>query len=74
MLERHVGVQAASDCAMDYGLALLVQQLDEALFGADGALDALVGAVEVAHDGSLFGYGWTKQGYSQELIRIQAES
>ena len=56
-LEGDVGVEAASDGLVDGGLLLLGQQLDQSLLGADVALDAAVGVVEVADDGALLGEG-----------------
>ena len=50
----NVGVQPSRNCLVDDGLALLFQQGDEPLFGADVAADELVGVVDVADDGGLF--------------------
>src|SRR5665648_450637 len=61
-LEADVGVEAAGDDAVDDGLLLLLQQLDQLLFGADVAPDPPVLVVEELHDGGLFGEGW--EGYS----------
>ena len=52
------GVEAAGDGAVDDGLLLLLQQLDQLLLGADVASDAPVRVVEEADDGGLFGEGW----------------
>ncbi|WP_245618570.1 hypothetical protein [Methanogenium cariaci] len=54
-LEADVRVEAAGDSLMDDGLLLLLQELDQLLFGVDGAPDAVVGVVEEADDGGLFG-------------------
>ena len=54
-LEPDVGVEAAGDGAVDDGLLLLLQQLDQLLLGADVAPDATVHVVEEADDGGLFG-------------------
>ena len=48
-------MEPSGDRLLDDGLALLFQQGDEPLFGADVAVDELVGVVEVADDGGLFG-------------------
>ena len=48
---------------LDDGLALLFQQGDEPLFGADVAADELVGVVEVADDGGLFVEWWKVDTY-----------
>ena len=55
--ERRVGVEAAGDGVVDDDLALLFQQGDESLFGADVAGNAVVGVVEVADDGGLLVWG-----------------
>ena len=57
-LEADVGVEAAGDGAVDDGLLLLLQQLDQLLLGADVAPDPPVRVVEEADDGGLFGEGW----------------
>ena len=57
-LEADIGVEAASNGAMDDGLLLFLQQPDELLLAADVAADAFVGVVEIADDGGLFGEGW----------------
>ena len=49
--EVNVGVQTSCDCLVDNALSLLFEQGDEPLFGADVAVDELVGVVEVADDG-----------------------
>ena len=56
-LEADVGVEAAGDGAVDDGLLLLLQQLDQLLLGADVAPDPPVRVVEEADDGGLFGKG-----------------
>ena len=56
-LEADVGVEAAGDGAVDDGLLLLLQQLDQLLLGADVAPDAPVRVVEEAGDGGLLGEG-----------------
>ena len=56
-LEADVGVEAAGDGAVDDGLLLLLQQLDQLLLGADVAPDPPVRVVEEADDGGLFGPG-----------------
>ena len=57
-LEADVGVEAAGDGAVDDGLLLLLQQLDQLLLGADVAPDPPVRVVEKADDGGLFREGW----------------
>src|SRR5690606_30526489 len=57
-LEADVGVEAAGDGAVDDGLLLLLQQLDQLLLGADVPPNPPVRVVEEADDGSLFGEGW----------------
>ena len=47
-------VETLGDRSLDDSLTLLFQQGDEPFFGADVAVDELVGAVEVANDGGLF--------------------
>ena len=54
-LEADVGVEAAGDGAVDDGLLLLLQQLDQLLLGADVAPYPPVGVVEEADNGGLFG-------------------
>ena len=56
-LEADIGVEAAGDGAVDDGLLLLLQQLDQLLLGADVAPDPPVRVVEEADDGGLFGRG-----------------
>jgi hypothetical protein len=51
-------MEAAGDDAVDNGLLLLPQQLDQLLLGVDVAPDAPVRVVEEADDGGLFGEGW----------------
>ena len=53
-LQPHIGVKAPHDSLVDDGLALLLQQGDELLLGADVAVDEVGGVVEVADDGVLF--------------------
>jgi hypothetical protein len=48
------------DGAVDDGLLLLLQQLDQPLLGADEAPDLAVGVIEEADDGCLFGGRWEK--------------
>ena len=55
------GSRAAGDGAVDDGLLLLLQQLDQLLLGADVAPDPPVHVVEEADDGGLFGEGWDRQ-------------
>ena len=57
-LEADVGIEAAGDGAVDDGLLLLLQQLDQLLLGADVTPDPPVRVVEEADDGGLFGEGW----------------
>ena len=57
-LEADVRVEATGDGAVDDGLLLLLQQLDQLLLGADVAPDPPVHVVEEADDGGLFGEGW----------------
>lgn len=52
-LERHVGIKPPRHGLMDDGLLLLLKQLDELLFGADIAFDALVCVPEELDDGGL---------------------
>ena len=66
-LERSVGVEPARYGLVDDGLALLFQQGDEPLFGADVGVDELVGVVEVADDGSLFFRGRCNAGQVFEI-------
>ena len=54
-LETDVGVEAAGDGAVDDGLLLLLQQLDQLLLGADVAPDPPVRVVEEPDDGGLLG-------------------
>ena len=56
-LEADVRVEAAGNGAVDDGLLLLLQQLDQLLLGADVAADLAVGVAEEADDGGLFGEG-----------------
>ena len=53
-LEADVGVEAAGDGAMDDGLLLLLQQLDQLLLGADVLPNPPVRVVEEADDSGLF--------------------
>ena len=59
-LEADVGVEAAGNGAVDDGLLLLLQQLDQFLLGADVAPDAPVGVVEKPDDGGLFVRRWNQ--------------
>src|SRR5690606_33958971 len=56
-LEADVGVEAAGDGAVDDGLLLLLQQLDQLLLGADVPPNPPVRVIEEADDGGLFGEG-----------------
>ena len=56
-LEADVGVEAAGDGAVDDGLLLLLQQLDQLLLGADVPPNPPVRVVDEADDGALFGEG-----------------
>src|SRR5680860_1874819 len=57
-LEADAGVEAAGDGAVDDGLLLLLQQLDQLLLGADVAPDPPVRVVKKADNGGLFGERW----------------
>ena len=70
-LEADVGVEAAGDGAVDDGLLLLLQQLDQLLLGADVAPDPPVHVVEEADDGGLFGEGWDDRMDGAELRRVK---
>ena len=56
--EAHIGVKAARDCVVDDRLPIFLQQFDEPLPATNIAVDALVGLIEIADDGGLFGEGW----------------
>src|SRR3989442_6337654 len=56
-----VGVEAAGDGAVDDGLLLLPQQLDQLLLGADVALDPPVSVIQEPNYGGLLGKGWEGQ-------------
>ncbi len=60
-LEADAGVEAAGDGAVDDGLLLLLQQLDQLLLGANVAPDASVCVVEEADDGGLFRKRWKRK-------------
>src|SRR5690606_21335502 len=60
-LEADAGVEAAGDGAVDDGLLLLLQQLDQLLLGADVPPDPPVRVVQEADDGGLFGERWSRQ-------------
>ena len=60
-LEANVGVEAAGDGAVDDGLLLLLQQLDQLLLGVDVAPNPTVGVVEEADDGGLFEEWWDRE-------------
>ena len=70
-LEAHVRVEAAGDGLMHDDLLLLLQQLNQLLFGVNGASDALVHVVEEADDGDLFGDGWDATGKIFEVSPIK---
>jgi len=53
--QRDGGVEATGDGAVDDGLLLLLQQLDQLLLGADVAPDPPVRVVEEADDRGLLG-------------------
>ena len=53
-LEADIGIEAAGDGAVNDGLLLLLQQLDQLLLGVDVAPDAPVRMVEKSDDGGLF--------------------
>ena len=55
---RICGIEAAGDGAVDDGLLLLLQQLDQPLLGPDVAPDPPVRVVEEADDAGLFGERW----------------
>ena len=59
-LDADVGVGAARDCAVDDGLLLFVQQLDQPHLGTDIALDPPFSVRDEADDDSLF--GWRRNG------------
>jgi hypothetical protein len=59
-LEADVGVEAAGDGAVDDGLLLLLQQLDQLLLGADVPPDPPVRVIQEADDGDLFINGWKR--------------
>ncbi len=52
-LEAHIGIQSSGNGAVDDGLLLLLQQLDQFLLGADVAADLAVGVIKEAEDGGL---------------------
>ena len=62
-LEADVRVEAAGDGAVDDGLLLLLQELDQLLLSADVAPDAPVRVVEEADDSGLFEEGWDDNGH-----------
>ena len=59
-LEADVGIKAPGDGAVDDGLLLLLQQVDQLLLGADVAANASVCIIEEADDGGLFGKRWKR--------------
>src|SRR6266852_3636627 len=70
-LEADVGVEAMGDGAVDDGLLLLLQQLDQLLLGADVAPDAPVGVVEEAGNRGLFGARWYEARKVLEVARLK---
>ena len=68
--EADVGVEAAGDGAVNDGLLLLLQQLDQLLLGADVAPDPPVRVVEEPDDGGLFGERWDRIGTSPMTVEI----
>src|SRR5436309_3404727 len=60
-LKADVGVEATSDGAVDDGLLLSLQQLDQLLLSADVAPDPPVDVVEEPDDGGLFGGRWDEE-------------
>jgi len=70
-LKADIGIDASGDGAVDDGLLLLLQQLDQLLLGADVAPDLSFIVVEKADDGCLFGE-WEEKGfYPIKIIRIE---
>ena len=58
-----VGIEAPGNGAVDDGLLLLLQQLDQLLLGADVAPNPPVHVAEKADDGSLLGGRWDEERY-----------
>ena len=70
-LEANVGVEAAGDGAVDDGLLLLLQQLDQLLLGADVPPNLPVRVVEEANDGGLFGAWWERHGLRAKSLESE---
>ena len=69
-LEADIGVETAGDGAVDDGLLLLLQQLDQLLLGVDVAPNPPVHVVEEPDDGGLLKEGWEGQRRPEEgLVR-----
>jgi len=71
-LEADIRVEAASDGAVDDGLLLLLQQLDQLLLGVDVAPDPPVRVVEEANNSGLFWEGWKRDRHSAHELPISA--
>ena len=71
-LRRTLRVEAAGDGAVDDGLLLLLQQLDQLLLGADVAPDPPVHVVEETDDGGLFRKCWQARLDQLEVLRPKA--
>jgi hypothetical protein len=67
-----VGIEAAGDGAVDDGLLLLLQQLDQLLFGADVEPNPSIHVVKEADDDGLFGEGWEAPVNHFEMLGPQA--
>src|SRR5262245_34157353 len=70
-LEADVGIETTGDGAMDDGLPLLLQQLDQLLFGADVALDPAVHVTEEINDCNLFLNRWNRRRHLLEVFPIE---
>src|SRR5262245_8648676 len=73
-LEAHVGVEASADGAVDYGLPLLLQQLDRLLLSSDVASDPSVRVVEQANNCELLVDWWHENPEFEEIVRSQGRS
>src|SRR6266536_745677 len=70
-LERHIGLETLCHSAMDYGLDLLFQELDQLLFPADVAPDPSIYVVDVANNGILLLIRRYKNRYALHFIQRQ---
>ena len=74
ILERHVGIKAARDGAVDVGLLLFVQQRDGLALGPYRLVQPMRSVIEKAHDGGLFVERRQDRFYTAKLLRIKSQA